>query len=203
MKPETTQRLRLSTASLVRAGFASAWFWEIVNSWQPPANDSLRRARRVLQRAAVKAKDDPLGFMEHLAGADWFTPDAKFPERAAVAGSEILDHFTEYLKALATSKAEFVLENSERKNLDLVLAFFGALAARPGRPGKDIYRRAVEFCLRNGKTPINRLCIAFWPGYSSMGRNDQRKARASMRSGVSRLLKAQAAQIAHRTKPPL
>lgn len=203
MKPETTQRLRFSTASLVRAGVASSWFWEIINSWQPPANDSVRKACRRLQRAAVKAKADPLGFMEHLAGADWFTPDAKFPERAAVAGAEILDQFTEYLKALATLKAEFVFENRERKNLDLILAFFGALAARPGRPGKDIYRRAAEFCLRNGKTPINRLCIDFWPEYSFLGRNDQRKARASMRSGVARVLKAKAAQVAPRTKPPL
>ena len=191
MKPETLDRLRFSTASFLRALFASSWVWERL------PNGFVRSNRARFQRAARKSQDDPLGFVEkYLGGMNWFTvdaTDAKLPERAAVALSEMVDYLV---------KADFVIdEKTEGKLLRSLLAFFRALAARPGRPRLSKYRVAASFQVLNGKTSIHNLCGKFETGYSTMSRDQQRRAREQMRSGVSRVLKA--TQAGRATKSPL
>src|SRR5260370_6111306 len=163
MKPETAQQLRFSTASLMRALFASSWLWERL------PEDFVRKNRARLQRAARKAQGDPLGFAEKYLGVDWFTADPKLPERAAAALSEILYHLL---------KADFVLsEVNERWLLRLVLVFLSSLAARPGRPRLEKYRAAAALSVVNGKLSNHKLCVRFEPGYHSMNRDEQRRAR--------------------------
>jgi len=190
MKLETLHRLKLSTASVLRAVIASSWFWEA----QPPASDSVRRNRRRFQRAALKAESDPLGFAEKYFGSDWFTTDVSFPERAAHALYGIFDGLARH----ADNLRDFVTsEKSEREIVRQFRDLFRSLAARPGRPRLDKYHAAAALCVLNGKMlPTHNLCVRFERGYSSMNRDQRRKALGQMRSGVRRALEA--TKAAHR-----
>jgi hypothetical protein len=197
MKPETLQRLRFSTAELVRAAIAGCLFWEYQ---LPPRNVSVLRNRRRLQRAALKAQGDPVGFVEKYLGWD-FTTDAKLPERAAVSLSEILVALAPAVQDSVALREFVASEQSERQIVRQLRALFSSLAARPGRGRLDKYRRAADLPL-NVRTSMHKLCVQLEPGYASMRRDEQRKVRNRMRSGLARALR-KATQTAERTKPPL
>jgi hypothetical protein len=126
--------------------------------------------------------------------------DAKLPERAAVALYEILEAFAPVAHSAEAMREFMASEKSQREIILQLLAFFGSLVARPGRPRVDKYRRAAAFRVQNGKTTNHTLCVRFEPEYASMSGPDQRKARDRMRVGVDRLLKA---TVQARTKSPM
>lgn len=195
MKPETQERLKKSVASLLAAAFESAWAWKRLPS------EFVRKNRVRIQRAARKAKaeDNPVGFVEHYLGSDFFALDAKLPEGAAIALSDV---FTRIAQMVHDEQRIFELvsdKTAEREIAHLLGSFFRSLAARPGRPQKDKYRSAAAFCVQKGKTSNHRLCLLFDPAYRSLTTPEQRRrAQDRMRSGVNRVLKA----AANRTKLP-
>jgi hypothetical protein len=176
MKPQTEQRLKLSLAKLIRTTLASTWLWK------QPAMLPLAEQRRKLRRAASKAKADPTILLEDLG----FNLPIKtaFPEHAAVALAEMLE-----LLAAAEEREDGMQElvsseQNERRIVRLLLAFFGALVARPGRPRLDQYRQAADL-FRDGKS-FHELCLELKPEYSTSSKEQQRKMRDAMRAGVLR-----------------
>ena len=195
MKPETLQRLRFSTAALIRSVIASPWFWERL----PPSRSvSVRSARAKFQRAALRAQSDPLRFIEKHLGRDWLMPDPKLRDRAAIALSEILGAIARTVESSGSSKEFVANENTEHWLLAQLRDFFVSLAGRPGRPGLDKYRAAAGFRVQHPKATNHRLCLLFEPAYRSMSTPQQCLARDRMRVGISRILKVAAA----RTKTP-
>jgi hypothetical protein len=162
LKPETLQRLRLSTKSLMRAVVATPWFWK----GMPLA---ARRNRRLLQDQALQVIEE-----------DNFMADVSLPERAAHALSEMFE-------AVKVTKHGAQLA---QVNEHTFLRFFESLAAKPaGRPRLQKYHHAAAI-MRNGKAFAHRLCLQFEPGYRDMDRAEQKRARDRMRSGVFRILSA-------------
>jgi len=201
VKPETQQRARLSAAAILRAVLASSWFWQ--HPLLP--RDLVRKNRARLQRAARRAKDDPLGFVEKYLGLPKSPTDSKFPERAAVALSEILDPVAAVAETADGLREFLASEENQRKNVRSLAAFMCALAARPGRPRTDKYRRALLH-FSQGKS-ILQLCQMFEPGFTSMKGPERRKALERMRKGVTRVTTKVVTQtvtpLLDRTKPPL
>jgi hypothetical protein len=186
LKPATQEKSKAAAAEFIRAMIASPWFWERLPVTR---SANVRKERSRLQRAAVKAKNDPVRFAESLLGASFFAVDSNLRESAATALCEAIVEIAQCIQFPAALTNFVASKQSERRIVSLMRKFFVSMASRPGRPQQDKYRNAAAFLVQNSKTPLHRLCLLFEPGYSSMDRKQQEKARKKMYAGVNRVLK--------------
>jgi hypothetical protein len=179
MKQETVERLKLSLAGVLRANIATPWAWDILECLLP---DWARKNRRRVQRAALKSKGDPLGFVSRYLAGLFSTPDPKCPERAAIKLCSVLDRLAD-----VTEHRDRLGELSDRDMARDFSAFFGVLAAQPGRKRLDIYDKASR--LVSEKT-VQRICYEVDSDYReklpTMTKAERRKRENRMRSGLYR-----------------
>lgn len=126
---------------------------------------------------------------KHFGHLGWNSQtDSLLPERAALALIDLVDLLVSGLSN-SEDMSKF-LEEHRRQALLSLRTLFVSLAAQPGRPQMSKYRSAAAFCVLKGKISAHDLCKEFEPGYRSMSRDEQAKARQKMRAGVRRVLKA-------------
>ena len=188
MNLETFERLQMSFAELLRATFASTWFWES----HPCTDKAVLRERRRLQRAARANAGNPLLFFNSLQPEGFTALDIRCPERAAVALCSMCDQTSELLR---NGSGQFPVNDSILLPREII-AFFQALAARPGRRrlqvklpnGATMAKYDEAAALRLNRENLHRICMKLEPAYSAASIAEKKTMRNRMRSGINRVL---------------